>query len=156
MRGHIVRKQSADMLRRMQAMARIQARASATRAYPVETSTTKINLSHSHHHVSVAFFSLELKQLYEFKHWSWNKPFMDGNFSFFAQLPIDLLCTDTIECYKKTYIVLLFRKIFSTLSLIFSLFVHLPAGDCEFKKIWRTIQFCPKWWFYLQGNMALH
>ncbi|XP_051143167.1 protein IQ-DOMAIN 23-like [Andrographis paniculata] len=35
-RGHIVRKQSADMLRRMQAMARIQARASAHRSYIAE------------------------------------------------------------------------------------------------------------------------
>ncbi|KAH6783904.1 hypothetical protein C2S52_008863 [Perilla frutescens var. hirtella] len=33
-RGHIVRKQSSDMLRRMQAMARIQARASAHRSKP--------------------------------------------------------------------------------------------------------------------------
>ncbi|KAL6966046.1 Protein of unknown function (DUF4005) [Sarracenia purpurea var. burkii] len=49
-RGHIVRKQSADMLRRMQAMARIQARASANRAHVSdEPSHSGSNSSHSHH-----------------------------------------------------------------------------------------------------------
>ncbi|KAI3471110.1 hypothetical protein Pfo_027773 [Paulownia fortunei] len=48
-RGHIVRKQSADMLRRMQAMARIQARASKHRSYTSESSNAKINFSKSHH-----------------------------------------------------------------------------------------------------------
>ncbi|GER27040.1 IQ-domain 23 [Striga asiatica] len=43
-RGHIVRKQSADMLRRMQAMARIQARASAHRSY-----TSEFLYAQSHH-----------------------------------------------------------------------------------------------------------
>ncbi|KAL0299490.1 UNVERIFIED_CONTAM: protein IQ-DOMAIN 14 [Sesamum radiatum] len=38
-RGHMVRKQSADMLRRMQAMARIQARASAHRSESSNTNT---------------------------------------------------------------------------------------------------------------------
>ncbi|KAL3650479.1 Protein of unknown function (DUF4005) [Castilleja foliolosa] len=48
-RGHIVRKQSADMLRRMQAMARIQARASAHRSYPPDSPYAKINFPNSHH-----------------------------------------------------------------------------------------------------------
>ncbi|KAK4436320.1 protein IQ-DOMAIN 14 [Sesamum alatum] len=48
-RGHIVRKQSADMLRRMQAMARIQARASAHRFYTPDYSNAKINFSNSSH-----------------------------------------------------------------------------------------------------------
>uniref|UniRef100_A0A5B7A0M7 Putative IQ-domain 24 n=1 Tax=Davidia involucrata TaxID=16924 RepID=A0A5B7A0M7_DAVIN len=47
-RGHIVRKQSADMLRRMQAMARIQARASANRAYMPESSYSSSKSSQSH------------------------------------------------------------------------------------------------------------
>ncbi|KAL0341072.1 UNVERIFIED_CONTAM: protein IQ-DOMAIN 14 [Sesamum radiatum] len=46
-RGHIVRKQSANMLRRMQAMARIQARASAHRTYTSDSSNSKINFSNS-------------------------------------------------------------------------------------------------------------
>lgn len=41
-RGHIVRKQSSDMLRRMQAMARIQARASAHRSYVSESSNLNV------------------------------------------------------------------------------------------------------------------
>ncbi|XP_020546929.1 protein IQ-DOMAIN 14 [Sesamum indicum] len=48
-RGHIVRKQSANMLRRMQAMARIQARASAHRSYTSDSSNSKINFSNSSH-----------------------------------------------------------------------------------------------------------
>ncbi|KAK6121779.1 hypothetical protein DH2020_044481 [Rehmannia glutinosa] len=48
-RGHIVRRQSADMLRRMQAMARIQARASAHRSYASEPSNAKTKFSISHH-----------------------------------------------------------------------------------------------------------
>ncbi|KAL3834483.1 hypothetical protein ACJIZ3_009219 [Penstemon smallii] len=48
-RGHIVRKQSANMLRRMQAMARIQARASANRASTSDASNSKTNFSNSHH-----------------------------------------------------------------------------------------------------------
>ncbi|KAG8390299.1 hypothetical protein BUALT_Bualt01G0069100 [Buddleja alternifolia] len=50
-RGYIVRKQSADMLRRMQAMARIQARASAHRSYTTTeaSNTDKINFFNSHH-----------------------------------------------------------------------------------------------------------
>ncbi|CAA0830792.1 IQ-domain 24 [Striga hermonthica] len=48
-RGHIVRKQSADMLRRMQAMARIQARASAHRSYTSEFHYAQSGLSNSHH-----------------------------------------------------------------------------------------------------------
>ncbi|XP_057475638.1 protein IQ-DOMAIN 23-like [Actinidia eriantha] len=48
-RGHIVRKQSADMLRRMQAMARIQARASANRAHVSESSHFSSKSFHSLH-----------------------------------------------------------------------------------------------------------
>ncbi|KAA8539895.1 hypothetical protein F0562_026587 [Nyssa sinensis] len=47
-RGHIVRKQSADMLRRMQAMARVQARACANRSYTSETSYSSNKSSQSH------------------------------------------------------------------------------------------------------------
>ncbi|GFY84249.1 hypothetical protein Acr_03g0010230 [Actinidia rufa] len=48
-RGHIVRKQSADMLRRMQAMARIQARASANRGHGLESSHSSRKATHSLH-----------------------------------------------------------------------------------------------------------
>ncbi|KAL2556033.1 IQ-domain 24 [Forsythia ovata] len=47
-RGHIVRKQSADMLRRMQAMARIQARACKHRAYSSESTNLGIKFSNPH------------------------------------------------------------------------------------------------------------
>lgn len=46
-RGHIVRKQSADMLRRMQAMARVQARACANRACISDSSPSSSRSSHS-------------------------------------------------------------------------------------------------------------
>ena len=55
-RGRIVRKQSADMLRRMQAMARIQARACANRAYVSEYSYSKFKSSQPLHPVSFTFF----------------------------------------------------------------------------------------------------
>ncbi|KAE9464906.1 hypothetical protein C3L33_03190, partial [Rhododendron williamsianum] len=48
-RGHIVRKQSADMLRRMQAMARIQARACSNRAHVSESSQSSSKSSNSCH-----------------------------------------------------------------------------------------------------------
>jgi len=48
-RGHIVRKQSADMLRRMQAMARIQARACSNRANVSESSQSSSKSSNSCH-----------------------------------------------------------------------------------------------------------
>ncbi|KAG9140723.1 hypothetical protein Leryth_006913 [Lithospermum erythrorhizon] len=51
-RGRIVRKQSADMLKRMQAMARIQARACATRAYSSDSSQSTNNLFQNWHPVS--------------------------------------------------------------------------------------------------------
>lgn len=54
-RGHIVRKQSADMLRRMQAMARIQARACSNRAHVSESSQSSSKSSNSCHPVSIAF-----------------------------------------------------------------------------------------------------
>lgn len=47
-RGHIVRKQSTHMLQRMQAMARIQARACAHRAYTSESPHSSSKSSHSH------------------------------------------------------------------------------------------------------------
>ncbi|KAI3749035.1 hypothetical protein L6452_12560 [Arctium lappa] len=49
-RGHIVRKQSADMLRRMQAMARLQARACANRAHSSASPHSTIKSSRSYHH----------------------------------------------------------------------------------------------------------
>ncbi|XP_051121716.1 protein IQ-DOMAIN 23-like isoform X3 [Andrographis paniculata] len=48
-RGRIVRKQSADMLRRMQAMARIQARASAHRCCTTEYSNARTKFTNSHY-----------------------------------------------------------------------------------------------------------
>ncbi|KAM0023809.1 putative IQ motif, EF-hand binding protein [Helianthus debilis subsp. tardiflorus] len=49
-RGHIVRKQSADMLRRMQAMARLQAQALANRAYLSSSPHSSIKSCRSHRH----------------------------------------------------------------------------------------------------------
>lgn len=49
-RGYIVRKQSTDMLRRMQAMARLQARACANRANSLGSPHSTIKSSRSHHH----------------------------------------------------------------------------------------------------------
>ncbi|XP_073305519.1 protein IQ-DOMAIN 24-like [Primulina huaijiensis] len=48
-RGHIVRKQSANMLKRMQAMARIQARATAHRAHGSESSLSSMKHSNARH-----------------------------------------------------------------------------------------------------------
>ncbi|KAI3793037.1 hypothetical protein L1987_35649 [Smallanthus sonchifolius] len=53
-RGHIVRKQGADMLRRMQAMARLQARALANRAYLSSSPHSSIKSSRSHHPRSIS------------------------------------------------------------------------------------------------------
>lgn len=55
-RGHIVRKQSTHMLQRMQAMARIQARACAHRAYTSESPQSSSKSCHSH---QTGFASLE-------------------------------------------------------------------------------------------------
>lgn len=49
-RGHIVRKQSADMLRRMQAMARLQARACANRVHSSSSPHSTVKSFRSHHH----------------------------------------------------------------------------------------------------------
>ncbi|XVF09820.1 hypothetical protein REPUB_Repub07fG0129300 [Reevesia pubescens] len=46
-RGHIVRKQTADMLRRMQTLVRLQARARASRAYVTKYSDSASKMSHS-------------------------------------------------------------------------------------------------------------
>lgn len=54
-RGRIVRKQSADMLRRMQAMARIQARASANRTITSDPPYSSIKASRFEHPVSIIF-----------------------------------------------------------------------------------------------------
>lgn len=50
-RGHIVRKQTADMLRRMQTLVRLQARARSTRAYTTESFNSTSKLSQSRHSV---------------------------------------------------------------------------------------------------------
>ncbi|KAM7499624.1 hypothetical protein LguiA_024038 [Lonicera macranthoides] len=62
-RGHIVRKQSTNMLRRMQAMARIQARACAKRAYMSDSPNSSSNSSHSHHrgHAAPQLFDHQLR-----------------------------------------------------------------------------------------------
>lgn len=49
-RGHIVRKQSADMLRRMQAMARLQAQACANRAHSSASPHSSVKSFRSYHH----------------------------------------------------------------------------------------------------------
>ncbi|XP_023740391.1 protein IQ-DOMAIN 23 [Lactuca sativa] len=49
-RGHIIRKQSADMLRRMQAMARLQAQACANRAHSSASPHSTVKSFRSHHH----------------------------------------------------------------------------------------------------------
>ncbi|XP_022738726.1 protein IQ-DOMAIN 14-like [Durio zibethinus] len=46
-RGHIVRKQTADMLRRMQTLVRLQARARASRAYATKSLDSAGKMSHS-------------------------------------------------------------------------------------------------------------
>ncbi|KAI5569977.1 hypothetical protein POPTR_012G139800v4 [Populus trichocarpa] len=50
-RGHIVRKQTADMLRRMQTLVRLQARARASRSYVSDSSHTTGKSSHSRYAV---------------------------------------------------------------------------------------------------------
>ncbi|KAL3521505.1 hypothetical protein ACH5RR_019654 [Cinchona calisaya] len=68
-RGRIVRKQSADMLRRMQAMARIQARASATRANTSEFSNAHVKSSQYKHAGTPATIKHDIPQpLYSTKH----------------------------------------------------------------------------------------
>lgn len=54
-RGHIVRKQSTDMLYRMQTMVKIQARASAHRSYTPEPSDARINFFNPSRAVSLLF-----------------------------------------------------------------------------------------------------
>ncbi|MBA0826301.1 hypothetical protein Goarm_011166, partial [Gossypium armourianum] len=48
-RGHIVRKQTADMLRRMQTLVRLQARARASRSYMTKSFYSTCKISHSRH-----------------------------------------------------------------------------------------------------------
>ncbi|MBA0583763.1 hypothetical protein Gorai_014607 [Gossypium raimondii] len=50
-RGHIVRKQTADMLRRMQTLVRLQARARASRSYMTKSFYSTCKISHSRHAV---------------------------------------------------------------------------------------------------------
>ena len=55
-RGHIVRKQTADMLRRMQTLVRLQARARASRSYVSDSSHATGKSSHSRYAVSILSF----------------------------------------------------------------------------------------------------
>jgi hypothetical protein len=55
-RGHIVRKQTADMLRRMQTLVRLQARARASRSHVSDSWHTTSKSSHSRYAVSVLPF----------------------------------------------------------------------------------------------------
>ncbi|TYI68957.1 hypothetical protein E1A91_D08G121600v1 [Gossypium mustelinum] len=48
-RGHVVRKQTADMLRRMQTLVRLQARARASRSYMTKSFYSTCKISHSRH-----------------------------------------------------------------------------------------------------------
>ncbi|KAH1107537.1 hypothetical protein J1N35_011305 [Gossypium stocksii] len=50
-RGHIVRKQTTDMLRRMQTLVRLQARARASRSYMTKSFYSTCKISHSRHAV---------------------------------------------------------------------------------------------------------
>ncbi|KAB2016831.1 hypothetical protein ES319_D08G119900v1 [Gossypium barbadense] len=50
-RGHVVRKQTADMLRRMQTLVRLQARARASRSYMTKSFYSTCKISHSRHAV---------------------------------------------------------------------------------------------------------
>ncbi|KAK1399559.1 IQ motif, EF-hand binding site [Heracleum sosnowskyi] len=58
-RGHIVRKQSTYMLQRMQAMARIQARACANRAYMSDSPHSSNKSSHSQHPELASFKTID-------------------------------------------------------------------------------------------------
>jgi hypothetical protein len=55
-RGHIVRKQTADMLRRMQTLVRLQARARASRSHVSDSWHTTSKSSHSRYAVSILPF----------------------------------------------------------------------------------------------------
>ncbi|KAL9994175.1 putative IQ motif, EF-hand binding protein [Helianthus debilis subsp. tardiflorus] len=59
-RGHILRKQTADMMRRLQALIRAQARARALRSQITDHATTK---PHFHHHVCLFFTFFTLQNL---------------------------------------------------------------------------------------------
>ncbi|KAI3517649.1 hypothetical protein L1887_16864 [Cichorium endivia] len=75
-RGRIVRKQSADMLRRMQAMARVQARACASRSSLSASphSSTRSSNSHNHPKFTIAKGSLIHER---FKGLNWLENWMD-------------------------------------------------------------------------------
>ncbi|KVI04736.1 protein IQ-DOMAIN 14 [Cynara cardunculus var. scolymus] len=73
-RGRIVRNQSADMLRRMQAMARVQARACATRASLSASPHSSTRSSNSHNHpksssIQGSYIQERLKGLYWLENW---------------------------------------------------------------------------------------
>ncbi|KAG8485948.1 hypothetical protein CXB51_020199 [Gossypium anomalum] len=57
-RGHIVRKQTADMLRRMQTLVRLQARARASRSYMTKSFYSTCKISHSRHALSTGPYSI--------------------------------------------------------------------------------------------------